>query len=62
MLHNSTIRSKELIELTEKLGMSKKEVEGIIKDNPGDNNILISTGPDEYYISGYYGTISIKDF
>lgn len=62
MLHNSTIRNKELIELIEKLGMSKKEVEGIITNNTGENNLLISTGPDDWYVSGYYGTVSIKDF
>ena len=62
MLHNSIIRNKELIKLIEKLGMSTKEVEGIITNNTGENNLLISTGPDDFYISGYYGTVSIKDF
>jgi len=61
MLHNNITKNKELINLIEKLGMSTKEVEGIITNNTGENNILSSVGPIDY-CSGYYGTVSLKDF
>ena len=44
------------------LGLNKKEVEHILKNNSVRNEIILwSNGPNPYD-GAYYGTISINDF
>ncbi len=61
MSHNNKIIGQKLDRAIKKLGLNKKEVDHIIRDNTRrEENILFSDGP--MYCSSYYGTISIKDF
>jgi hypothetical protein len=63
MLQNNKIDMGKLNELTNTLGMNKKDIE-IMKTNSDTSTKknLLSSGPPSWYNSGYYGTISIKDF
>ena len=61
MSHNTKTKGHELDRAIKMLGLNKKEVDHIIRDNTiREENILFSGGP--MYCSSYYGTISIKDF
>jgi hypothetical protein len=61
MLQNINIEQEKFNELTNKLGMSKEEVNDIIMNILDNNEIsYLSSGPP--YCSTYYGSVSIKDF
>lgn len=61
MLQNSNINLGELNELTNKLGMSEKDVNDIImNDSIIKEQTYLSIGP--VYCTTYYGSVSIKDF
>ena len=54
--------SKNLYEVSQKLGLDKKEVYNLITDvMSGNEQITIANGPIEY-LSTMYGTISVNDF
>ena len=68
MYHDTMIQTNnncasKFIQLGKKLGLNKKDLEGMLKTVPmRDEQLLLSIGPPGYGGGGYYGTISINDF
>jgi len=63
MIQDINILEAGLKELAKTLGMNQREIECILnRDTSRKEQLKFSMGPKPYWATGYYGTISIKDF